>query len=477
MTNLMRLLLAACALNSGCTNIQPQFIGAQDAPANRSTKSRQAGAPVAGQQASGTSRQNGKQAAALPGAILTGAAALGDWTTDAPGVRRKLTVADLPKPYDTPSARNFPRPVPRPEGAWPRVPQGFKVEEFATGLDNPRKIVVAPSGDVFIAESRPNRLRVLRDADNNGKPEVNRIFAEGLRQPFGIALYPPGPEPQYLYVANTDAVVRFAYRNGDLKASGEPQVVTSNISGGGRLPGGGHWTRDVVFSRDGRKMFLSVGSRSNVDDDEGEARRARIFAFNPDGSSERVYATGIRNPVGLAIHPQTGDLWTSVNERDGLGDHLVPDYVTRVQEGGFYGWPWFYIGGNQDPRHEGKRPELKDKVIVPDVLLQSHMASLAMTFYTGSQFPAEYRTHAFAAQHGSWNRSRSTGYKLVRIPVVNGRATGVYEDFLTGFVTPDGDVWGRPVGVAVARDGSLLVSDDGSGTIWRITYNGAKNGR
>lgn len=460
MPKLTRLLLAACALSASCTNVQPQSTGAQSAPAN-STRSREAGAPVAGRQAG----------------VLTGAAALGDWTTDAPGVRRRITVADLAKPYDTPSAFNFPRPVPRPEGAWPRVPQGFKVEEFATGLDNPRKIVVAPNGDVFIAESRPNRLRVLRDADNNGRPEVNQVFAQGLRQPFGIALYPPGPEPKYLYVANTDSVVRFAYRNGDLSARGAPEMVSNNISGGGRLTGGGHWTRDIVFSRNGRKMFVSVGSLSNVMErpelEQAEARRARIFEFNPDGTGERVYAWGIRNPVGIAVHPQTGDLWTSVNERDGLGDHLVPDYVTRVRDGGFYGWPWFYIGGHQDPRHEGKRADLKDKVIVPDVLLQSHMASLAMTFYTGSQFPAEYRMHAFAAQHGSWNRARRTGYKVVRVPVVNGRATGVYEDFLTGFVTADGNVWGRPVGVAVARDGSMLVSDDGSGTIWRIIYNGA----
>ena len=452
MPKLTRLLLAACALSSGCAN-------AQDAPVNN-TRPQQAGAPAVEQQP-----------------VLTGQAALGDWTTDAPGVRRKITIAELSKPYDTPAAMNFPRPIPRPEGASPRVPAGFKVEEFATGLNNPRKIVVAPNGDVFIAESRPNRLRVLRDADGDSKAEVSEVFAEGLRQPFGIAFYPPGAKPTHVYVANTDSVVRFAYKEGDLKASGVVEDIVTTISGGGRLPGGGHWTRDVVFSNDGGKMFVSVGSRSNVDDNEGEANRARIFEFTPDGKNERVYATGIRNPVGLAVHPQTGDLWTSVNERDGLGDHLVPDYVTRVQDGGFYGWPWFYIGPNQDPRHEGKRADLKDKAIVPDVLLQSHSASLAMTFYTGSQFPAGYRTHAFAAEHGSWNRSRRTGYKVVRIPVVNGRATGEYEDFLTGFVTEDGNVWGRPVGVAVARDGSLLVSDDASGTIWRIAYTGVTAAR
>jgi glucose/arabinose dehydrogenase len=406
------------------------------------------------------------------GAILTGTAALGDWTTDAPGVRRKITVADLVKPYDTPSANNRSRPIPRPEGAWPKVPPGFKVEEFATGLNNPRKIVVAPNGDVFVAESEPNRVRILRDADNDGKPEVNQVFAEGLDRPFGIAFY-PSKEPKFIYVANTGSVVRFPYKSGDTKATESSETLIDTIPGGaGQLGGRGHWTRDIVFSRDDKRMFVSVGSFSNVGDDEKEVRRADILAFTPDGKNEKIYASGIRNPVGLAIQPSTGDLWTSVNERDGLGDYLVPDYVTKVKEGGFYGWPWYYIGDHQDPRHKGKHPELKNKVIVPDVLLQSHSASLAMTFYTGTQFPPEYRQHAFAAEHGSWNRSRRTGYKVIHVPVVNGQATGVYEDFLTGFVTTDGSVWGRPVGVAVAKDGALLVTDDRSGTIWRITCNG-----
>jgi glucose/arabinose dehydrogenase len=270
--------------------------------------------------------------------------------------------------------------------------------------------------------------------------------------------------------------VRFPYQSGDVKARGAEEMIVSNISGGGRLTGGGHWTRDIVFSKDGNRMYVSVGSMSNVSDDAVEERRARIFEYTPDGKNERVYAYGIRNPVGIAVHPETGDLWTSVNERDGLGDHLVPDYVTRVQEGGFYGWPWYYIGPNQDPRQQGKRPELKSKVIVPDVLLQSHSASLAMTFYDGRQFPSDYRLDAFAAQHGSWNRARRTGYKVVRIPIKNGRATGEYEDFLTGFVTTEGNVWGRPVGVAVARDGALIVTDDGSNTVWRISYVGSPKG-
>jgi glucose/arabinose dehydrogenase len=248
-------------------------------------------------------------------------------------------------------------------------------------------------------------------------------------------------------------------------------------SGGGRLRGGGHWTRDIVFSKDDTKMYVSVGSLSNVTDDEREARRARIFEYTPDGKNERVYAWGIRNPVGIAIHPETGDLWTSVNERDGLGDHLVPDYVTRVQDGGFYGWPWFYIGANQDPRQAGKRADLKNKVIVPDVLLQSHSASLGMTFYTGNKFPREYRNMGFAAEHGSWNRARRTGYKVISIPLNGGRATGEYVDFMTGFVTADGDVWGRPVAVTTGRDGALYITDDGGDVVWRVTHAGAKDSK
>ncbi len=409
---------------------------------------------------------------ARPQGVLTGKAALGDWTTDAPGVRRRITTADLPRPFDTKSVDNGPRLVPRPEGAWPKAPAGFKVEEFATGLIGPRLVRVAPNGDIFVAESRAHQIRVLRAGDGKGKAESMEVFASGLSRPFGIAFYPPGPEPQWVYVANTGSVVRFPYRNGDTKARGAAETVVPDLPGGGQLRGGGHWTRDVVFSKDGARMFVSVGSLTNVWEkpDDKEERRADILVYTPDGKNERVYAWGIRNAVGIAVHPQTGELWASVNERDGLGDDLVPDYVTRVREGGFYGWPWFYIGPNQDPRHQGKRPELRDKTIVPDVLIQSHSASLQMEFYTGAQFPAEYRHEAFASQHGSWNRARRTGYKVIRVPQREGVPTGEYEDFLVGFVTPAGDVWGRPVGVAVAKDGALLVTDDGSNTVWRVSY-------
>lgn len=406
------------------------------------------------------------------GKVLTGRAAMGDWTTDAPGVRRRITFADLPQPYATESIDNGPRIVGRPEGAWPKAPQGFTVELYAEHLSNPREIVTAPNGDTFIAESGPNRIRVLRGRTSDGKPQANEIYASGLRQPFGIAFYPPGDQPQWVYVANTDSVVRFPYKSGDLHAPGEPEVVVPNIPGGGRLRGGGHWTRDIRFSADGKRMFVSVGSQSNdfENPNSKENRRADILVFDPDGKKEKVYAWGIRNAVGIAIHPTTGELWCSVNERDVLGDDLVPDYVSRVKEGGFYGWPWFYLGPTQDPRHPGAHPELKDKVISPDVLLQAHTASLCMCFYTGSSFPAEYKNEAFAAQHGSWNRARRTGYKVIRVPQKNGVPTGEYEDFLTGFVKPDGDVWGRPVGVTVAKDGALLVSDDGGNCIWRVQY-------
>lgn len=410
----------------------------------------------------------------LPAAeLLTGKQAFGDWSTDAPGVRRKITIQDLPESYAPPSAREQARVVARPENAWPKVPEGFKVEQFATGLSQPRVIVTAPNGDIFVMESRGNRVRVLRDADGDGKPEISQVYADGLDEPFGIAFHPAGPSPEYIYLANTGSVIRYRYQVGDLKATGRPETIVADLSAGGHLTGGGHWTRDLAFSKDGKSLFVSIGSKSNVSDDSSENVRARIFRVDPDGKNQSVYATGIRNPVGLAIDPQTGALWTSVNERDGLGDDLPPEYITRVKEGGFYGWPWYYLGNHQDPRHKGKHPELADKVIVPDVLIQAHSASLDLTFYDGAQFPERYRNQIFAAQHGSWNREKRTGYKVIMVPVKDGVALGEYEDFLTGFVTSEGRVWGRPVGVATAKDGALLVTDDGSNSVWRVSYGAA----
>ncbi len=401
---------------------------------------------------------------------LFAASVFTDYRSEKPGVKHHITAADLPAPYATQSVDNGPKLIPRPSNAWPQCLPGFKVTQVATGLSEPRLIRKAPNGDLFFSESKAGRVKVLRGSDLTQTPEV---FASGLDMPFGIAFYPAGPNPEYIYVGNTGSVVRFPYRNGDLKARGPSQVIVPDIPGGGRLRGGGHWTRDVAFSSDGRRMFVSVGSHSNVNDsdtDPAEFHRADILAFTPEGKNLQVFASGIRNAVGIAVHPQTGELWVSVNERDELGDNLVPDYITHVQEGGFYGWPWYYIGGNQDPRHKGKHPELKSKVITPDVLLQPHSASLEMVFYDGAQFPAEYKGHIFAAEHGSWNKSARTGYNVIRVPVAKGKADGTYETFLTGFVTETGDVWGRPVGVAVAADGSLIVTDDGSNSIWRVAY-------
>jgi glucose/arabinose dehydrogenase len=335
----------------------------------------------------------------------------------------------------------------------------------------------APNGDIFLAESETGKIKVLRGITHDGKAQQISLFADGLHQPFGIAFYPSGPNPKYVYVGDTDEIVRFPYKNGDLKASG-PVERLAELPGGGRLRGGGHWTRDLVFSKDDAKLFASVGSNSNVDDPDThpeEFHRADVLQYTPVGKFVKVYAYGIRNCVGEAINPLTGELWCSSNERDALGNNLVPDYVTHIQEGGFYGWPWYYMGphgGVQDPRHVGKHPELQAKVITPDVLVNPHFASLEMLFYEGSQFPAEYKGDGFAAEHGSWNRRDRSGYEVIRLPMKNGHATGEYEDFLTGFTEGDGGVWGRPVGVTVGKDGSLFVSDDGTRSIWHVSYTG-----
>ncbi len=417
--------------------------------------------------------------------VLTGAAAYGDWRDDAPGVRRLVEPGDLPPPYQSRSARNASRLVRRPADAKPVVPDGFAVELLASGLQRPRTIRVAPNGDVFVAESGAGRVLVFPAAEGTPQTEGASVFADGFGYPYGIAFYPVGAEPQWVYVAETTRVVRFPYRNGDRIASGPPETVIPD------LPGGGHSTRDIAFSPDGSRLYVAVGSATNVaqglpalspsavesyEADHGvgaawglEEDRANVLAFDPDGGNKRTFATGIRNCAGLAVQPATGAPWCATNERDGLGDNLPPDYISRIAEGAFYGWPWYYIGGNQDPRHTDTRRDLADDVTVPDVLIQPHSAPLGIAFYDGDAFPAEYRGDGFATLHGSWNRSKRTGYKVVRIPIEGGVATGVYEDFMTGMVLTDEAVWGRPVGIAVAADGSLLVSEDGNGTIWRVT--------
>lgn len=419
-------------------------------------------------------------------ARLEGKDAFGSWRIDKPGTIRLIRPRDLPAPGATHSSANFPHIVPRPAGAAPQVPPGFEIAEFASGLSGPRIIRVAPNGDIFVAETHAGRIRVLRAADGAARPSENVIFASGLDRPFGIAFYPNGDNPRWVYVANSESVVRFPYHPGDLKAAGAAEIVVPS------LPRGyGHSTRDIVFTPDNARMLVSVGSASNDAEGMGEppggqeqwiskqplgaawgeeTDRAAVLVFDPEGKNKKLFATGIRNCVGLAIQPATGLPWCSTNERDGLGDDLVPDYVTRVREGATYGWPWYYIGGHEDPHHAGQRRDLKDKVAIPDVLIEAHSASLGLTFYEGANFPPEYRGDAFAAEHGSWNRSKRTGYKIVRIRLKDGVPTGEYEDFVTGFVANDSEVWGRPVGVAVAHDGALLISEDGNGTIWRISH-------
>ena len=380
-------------------------------------------------------------------------------------MERRIDLAHLPAPFATPSANNGPGVVPRPDDASLFVPKGFRIASWADGLDNPRVLAVAPDGDVFVAESRADRVSVLHPGPN-GMAGQKSVFLTGLKQPFGLAFYPP-KDPKFLYVANTDSVVRVPYQAGDLKASAEPETITTDLPGGGYHQ---HWTRRLLFSPDGKTMYVSVGSQSNVG--EEEERRAAILAFSPTGGSHKVYASGLRNPVGIAFSPTTGKMWTAVNERDGLGDDLVPDYATSVTPGGFYGWPYYYMGANHDPRMPDK-PVLAAKTLVPDVPFESHAAALSICFYTGSQFPSRYRGMAFVGMHGSWNRSHRSGYKVVCLPMTkNGNSTGAYEDFVTGWATPSGAVWGRPVDVAQAKDGSLLITDDGAGKIWRVTYQG-----
>ena len=420
---------------------------------------------------------------ALADPTLTGAAAFGDWTTDAPGVRRLITPDALPAPDVASPANNPPTVQPMPADARLKVPPGFAVTLFASHLTGPRTIRVAPNGDIFVVESAANRVHVFRAADGAATPSADSIFADGLNNPSGLAFFPPGPFPLYVYVSEPGRIVRFPYRTGDLKATG---LATSVLGG---MPTEGHNTRDILFSPDGTLIYIAMGTASNAGEGlatktpdeiapieallgvgsawDAEQGRGSVFTFGADGRDGKDFANGIRNCSGMALQPATGNVWCATNERDGLGDNVPPDYVSRIKPGAFYGWPWFYIGSNQDPRHAGERADLAGKVTVPDILLQAHSAPLALAFYDGTAFPAEYRGDAFATLHGSWNRGKPTGYKVVRLVMKDNLPTGEYEDFLTGFVS-NGTVWGRPTGIAVAHDGALLVSEDGNGTIWRV---------
>lgn len=418
------------------------------------------------------------------------ASGLDDWHADAPLVQRTVKANELPAPKtgtlaEEKDMENRAKVVARPKSALPKVPQGFAVSILATGLNKPRTMRVAPNGDVFLAESDGGRILVFRSSDIGGGETKPLTFAEGLSKPYGIAFHPVGANPRYVYVGEAGRVVRFAYKTGDVKASGAPETIVPNI------PTERHWTRDLAATSDG-KLFVAVGSGSNIagkmsdktmaEIKEIEAKhgvgatwgpeegRGTVRVFDPEGKTVRNYANGLRNCSGLAVQPLTNALWCVVNERDHLGDNVPSEYATQVRADAFYGWPWYYIGANEDPRLAGKRPDLKARVATPDVLMQAHTAPLGLAFYEGAQFPTDYRGSAFVTLHGSWNRTALAGYKVVRLPFAKGKPTGVQEDFMTGFIASDTEVWGRPTGVAVAKDGSLLVSEDGNGTVYRVAY-------
>jgi glucose/arabinose dehydrogenase len=424
---------------------------------------------------------------------LTGGAAFGDYTSDRPGVARQLRASDLPVPGNPERAVGFPQVVARPATAQLQTLPGFSVAEYGSGFTGPRLLTVAPNGDVFVAEQNAGRVKVLRPGATGAAPTVE-TFAEGLRGPFGIALY-PASNPQWVYVAENNTVKRFAYRAGDMKASGTPETVVSTLSANN----GGHVTRDIAFSADGSRMLVSIGSQSNFANVPAktpqelaeferangmgatwgnETGRAGVVSFTPTGQDRKPFANGLRNCVALERNPANNDFYCAVNERDGLGDKLVPDYFSRVREGAFYGWPWYYIGDNEEPRLAGQRPDLKGKVTVPDVLFQPHSAAVGIAFYPatvaagGRAFPTQFRGDAFVTLHGSWNHSSRAGYKVVRVRMKDGVPTGQYEDFVTGFVAEGGAVWGRPSGIAVMQDGSLLFTDPEGNKLWRVAYTG-----
>lgn len=380
----------------------------------------------------------------------------------------KTAIGDLtlPPPFATQSTSVRSSIVDWPTGKMPVAPSGFTVSKFADKLDNPRWIYVAPNNDIFVSESAADRLTVFRDSDKNGQYETREIFIKGLNKPFGMLVL-----GNAFYIANTDGLYKYAYNPSDLKLKSKGQKILE-------LPAGGynnHWTRNLIANKAGTKIYVTVGSGSNVAEHgmEHEVRRACILEINPDGSGEKIYASGLRNPVGVDWNPDTGELWTAVNERDELGDDLVPDYITSVKNGGFYGWPYSYFGNILDPRMKGQGKDLAAKAIVPDVSVGAHTASLGLAFYTGDKFPESYRKGAFVGQHGSWNRSKISGYKVLFVPFKNGKPSGAPQDFLTGFVADanKAEVYGRPVAVALAPDGSLLVTDDGSDTIWKVTFD------
>jgi glucose/arabinose dehydrogenase len=429
--------------------------------------------------------------AALAALIITTGGALAqssgpDWKADAPGRTHRIDVAALPAPFATPSAREFPRVVPKPADAQLKLPPGFKIDVLTRDVDGPRVMRIAPNGDIFVAETQQGRVKVLRPSADGMSVASASVFVEGLNRPFGMQFYPAGAQPQWLYVSEMNRVTRYRYSVGATKAQGEPEVVVEQLAPTTM----GHYSRDLVFSPDGKRTNVAEEMPKKTpaeikawEAEHGlgaawadETNRADVLVFDVGANKPgKPFATGIRNCVGLTIQPATGDLWCTTNERDALGDGLVPDYSTRVREGGFYGWPWYYMGDHEDPRHAGERPDLKGKTITPDVPYEAHSAAVGLAFYTAntgaSAFPQEYVGDAFAVFHGSWNKANRTGHKIVRVPMKNGVPTGEYVDFLVGFITPDAQPWARPASVTEARDGSLLLSDDDGDVIYRISYS------
>ncbi len=378
----------------------------------------------------------------------------------------------LPAPFASPSVRNTSKVVGWPKGKMPSVAPGFAVSLFAEGLNNPRSTYNLPNQDLLVVEAvrefpgRPdksaNQITLFRDTNKDGKPDLREVFLTGLNMPHGMLLL-----GNWFYVGNTNGVLRYPYRSGQTKIDSKGEKILD-------LPVGGHYTRNLIADPSGKKIYIAIGSGSNVDEEnqwEKDQRRAGIIEMNPDGSGARIFANGLRNPVGMDWEPRTKSLWTVVNERDLLGDDLVPDYITRVREGAFYGWPYSYFGQTEDPRKKGQRPDLVAKAVKPDYALGSHVAALGLAFYNGKTFSQRYHGGAFIGMHGSWNRSKMVGFKVAFLRFENGKPVGPLEDILTGFIADETkfEAHGRPVGVTVAADGSLLVADDGGGKIWRVT--------
>ena len=401
----------------------------------------------------------GAAAAAL---ILAANTAIAGAPGEMPGQHFEVKFADLPPPT-TDSPANSSEVIARPANATLHVPDGFSVTLFADGLEHPRWLAVAPNGDVFLAEPRANKITVLRDADGDGVAETRQTFADGFERPHGLAF-----QPGALYVGDLNGVWRLAYADGALKAGGRIQVTAPGAFG---AKGGNHWTRNIAFSPDGGQFFVAIGSASNIS--EEPSPRATVQRFNKDGSGQATFASGVRNAVGISFYPGTNDLYVVVNERGGLGDKLVPDYLTKLEDGAFYGWPYAYLGPHPDPDYGARKPDMVAKAVAPDLLFEAHSAPLGLVFYEGEQFPAEYKGDAFVALHGSWNAGVPTGYKVVRVKFANGEPAGGYDNFATGFWEQGAEtaqVWGRPVGLAVAKDGSLLIADDAGKAVWRVSY-------